>query len=77
MAKRFGTWLSAQKDRNDPVGDLARDYLAPCSDNGGRASCARHSWSEDGVLTHMEIHGAHPDAIRAYEAAVKEWKAAA
>ncbi len=26
----FNSWLRRQKDRDDPVGDLARDYIDDC-----------------------------------------------
>jgi hypothetical protein len=60
---RFGVWLLEQRDRQDPVGDLARDYIA-----GG---CRGYSARE--VRDHMTSVGASCYAANAMDQAVEEW----
>lgn len=59
----FGTWLRRQADRDDPVGDLARDFR----DGGSRA------YTLIGVKRDMRQAHAFEGAWDALEAAVEEW----
>jgi len=61
----FGTWLRRQAHRQDPVGDLARDFKA----SGSRA------YTEVGVRENMTRHDACDLAWVALESAVDEWTA--
>lgn len=64
-AEPFGTWLRRQANRDDWVGDLARDFR----DGGSRA------YTSSGVREDMRRHGARGNAWRALEQAVREWEA--
>lgn len=59
----FGVWLGRQQDRNDPVGDLARDYIA-----SGIYPAALKD-----LKRHMAAQGASPQAWSAFDRAVGEW----
>jgi hypothetical protein len=59
---KFATWLLGQRFRNDPVGDVARDF-----------SLAGVGETTDQVRRHMVSLGATPAAMRALSQAVKEW----
>jgi hypothetical protein len=59
---RFAVWLVEQRYRNDPVGDVARDF-----------SLAGVGQTADQVRRHMVSLGATPAAMRALSQAVKEW----
>lgn len=68
MKPTFRAWLGAQKKRNDPVGDLARDWL---SDRGR----PRGPLNLDRMVERIyECHGSFM-AVDAAERAWKEWKA--
>jgi hypothetical protein len=64
---RFISWLRQQKDRDDPVGDLARDLIR---DPGGhkirRIPALRKRLSDSRVCQ---------GAVVALDAALKEWRA--
>jgi hypothetical protein len=70
----FGTWLSLQAERRDPVGDLARDFLG--DDGCGRCSDVAEEAESMGVqdvAASMTAHGAAPVAFDAFNAACAEW----
>ena len=54
----FTDWLSEQRDRDDPIGDLARDML---DDSYWPSTCE----SLSGLLTYLAHRGACEGAIRA------------
>jgi len=59
-------WLRTQRDRQDAVGDFARDYLAD--------SCASRLATLSGLDHHMrDDHGAEDKVWRARDAAWREW----
>lgn len=70
MAKSFGSWLKAQKHRNDLIGDLAKDFITACR------------WREEDPLTKTRDHvafqmacmNACSEAFEALDAAELEWK---
>lgn len=66
----FHLWIEGQKDRDDPVGDLAgdiwRDRVFPVTAKT-RAEIQRY----------MEMHGAVPEAVKALKQAWSEFKAQA
>jgi len=64
MAETFGAWLKAQVNRNDPVGDLARDFV---QSPGSGAS------SVNGIRRDLERHNAIPAAHDALDEAAREW----
>lgn len=71
----FGKWLLAQTRRSGPIGELARDYKAPC----GCPACAGRTsrrYSVAGVREELARHAAKPDAYAALEAAEAEWRQA-
>lgn len=59
----FGVWLLMQRHRNDPVGDLARDF----GSSGGPAG------SPDAALRHLIAGGAQRGARAAFDQALAEW----
>ena len=62
----FTAWLRTQTHRNDPIGDLARDFTAD-----PRARTAR---SPNGVQSLLLEAGACHEAHEACDAAAKEWQ---
>ncbi|MBB6343778.1 hypothetical protein FHU36_000287 [Nonomuraea muscovyensis] len=71
----FGAWLAGQAHRNDPIGDLARDYLAACG--CGEGSCSRNRpRSVDGVRRDLDNHSAIAAAYAALDRAAAEWRSA-
>jgi hypothetical protein len=70
----FGAWLALQTERRDPVGDLARDFLA--DDGCGRCSDiaeeAQYMGVED-VAANLAEHGASQPAFDAFNEACAEW----
>lgn len=68
MATTFRRWLTEQRDRDDPVGDIARDVLAD--------SCARGLWAPRSLRRHMvDTHEPIDRALDAFDRAEAEWRA--
>jgi len=70
MPKTFGAWLKAQQERNDPVGDLARDFIDACRwmKNDPMAM------SPGSVTLQMACLNACSEAYEALDAAAAEWE---
>lgn len=72
MAKSFGSWLKAQQHRDDPIGDLAQDFLADIKRT-------EHPWPSHWSVTtlrhRLEFQCACDGAFEALDQAVAEWKA--
>lgn len=72
MAKSFGSWLKAQQHRDDPIGDLAQDFLSDIKRT-------EHGWPSHWsakTLRHRLMFLAAPDAVfAALDQAVEEWEA--
>ena len=64
----FHRWLQQQVKRNDPIGDLARDV------KGDRKFPIADS-TRAGVQDYLELRGAVPGAIRAFQDAWREFEA--
>lgn len=64
----FHDWLVLQVDREDPTGDVARDYAA-----GVRDSDHRIARTPDELMEILEETGYSFDAYRSTESAVAEW----
>jgi hypothetical protein len=64
----FHDWLLLQADREDPTGDVARDYAA-----GVRDSDHRIARTPDELMEILEETGYSFDAYRATESALAEW----
>lgn len=67
----FAYWLLQQDRRNDPIGDLARDYRSDIADG-----CAPRSMlaTVQDVRVHLElVHNAWSLALDALDAAETEW----
>jgi hypothetical protein len=62
----FSEWLRAQRRRDDPVGDLARDAMADDGWLGGRDLSALHG--------HLSRYGACEGAHDALDRAWREWR---
>jgi hypothetical protein len=59
-------WLRAQKKRQDPVGDFARDFLTD--------DCAKGLRTLSGIDRHMQdAHNAIDAALEARDRAWREW----
>ena len=71
MAQSFGSWLKAQRDRNDPVGDLAQDFITACKwrDEDPDLKDPHH------VRFQMDCLSASSEAHAALDAAAAEWQA--
>jgi hypothetical protein len=64
----FRQWLIQQKGRNDPVGDVARDFIDD--------ECAKRLRSPKSIQRHIELaHDACPAALEALQRAIREYKA--
>lgn len=72
MAQSFGAWLKRQADRNDPVGDLAQDFLCACKWRKEDPD----EMTRDSIHFQMGCLGAGLDAYRALAKASKEWQSA-
>lgn len=66
-AATFYGWLMRQRQRDDPVGDLARDAKLD-------STFPRAAQTHNGVLRHLEEYGASYPAQEAFERAWKEWE---
>lgn len=64
-AQSFTGWLKEQVDRQDPVGDLARDFSTDTS----------QATTVSGVRRHMNQLGCSDLAERALDRAATEWMA--
>ncbi|WP_459793096.1 hypothetical protein [Arthrobacter sp. AD-310] len=64
----FHDWLVLQADRDDPIGDISKDYAA-----GVRDSDHRIARTPDELMEILEETGYSYDAYRAAEEAVAEW----
>ncbi len=64
----FTRWLRRQKGRDDPIGDLASDYIADC-----RLHKVRRNASE--LASHLQLYGC-AGARHALQAALAEYRAA-
>lgn len=62
----FKAWLKAQTQRNDPVGDIARDAAADPRWPRGNARLST-------LIEHLEFNGASPAAVEALRDAYGEW----
>lgn len=71
MTQPFGAWLKDQQHRNDPTGDLAKDFLSACRVRKEDPLTKAH----DDVRFQMACMSACSDAYEALEAAVAEWQA--
>ena len=69
--KTFQMWLKEQNLRNDPVGDVARDF---CQDLQKVRLLPLRILSPTSLVTHMKSLGACRAAIRAAKEAGKEWR---
>lgn len=65
----FYSWLKKQKDRDDPIGDLASDVLRDSTLDTVKKSNSLASWR-----SHLNQKGAPSQAIEALEEAFTEWK---
>jgi len=66
---RFDQWLLAQTDREDPVGDIAREFSEDRS-----IGCAGDIRTPEQLIGHIErVHHAVEPAIRAFEQARAEY----
>jgi hypothetical protein len=66
---RFDQWLLAQTDRDDPVGDIAREFSEDRS-----VGCAGDIRTPEHLISHIErVHHASDLAIRAFEQARAEY----
>ena len=63
----FRQWLIQQKGRNDPVGDVARDFIDD--------ECAKWLRSPKSIQRHIELaHDACPAALEALQRAIREYE---
>ena len=64
----FSTWLFQQQDRNDPTGDLARDYQNdPRRPKGRRLNVEQFSFYLSTRHPSLEARQAFDDAAKEYE----------
>jgi hypothetical protein len=72
MAQSFGSWLKAQRDRDDPVGDLAQDFIRDIK----RTPYKRPSdWSPHRLRVRLQARQASAMATSGFRIAVAEWHA--
>jgi hypothetical protein len=71
MTQAFGTWLKDQQHRDDPIGDLANDFISACKWRKETPDAK----TTDGVQFQMACLGASNEAYAALDQAVAEWKA--
>ena len=63
----FGRWLRQQRTRQDPVGDLARDFISD--------SCGKRLSTFVSIHRHIEeSHTPCVGALEAMERAYREWR---
>jgi hypothetical protein len=61
----FSAWLRRQKDRDDAIGDLARDWIA--DPDAPRAASPRQA------RTHIDLMGASAAALKTLDRAAEKW----
>jgi hypothetical protein len=67
MSTTFRRWLTEQRDRDDPVGDVARDILAD--------GCASGLSAPRSLRRHMvDAHAPIDPALDAFDRAEAEWR---
>lgn len=71
MPKTFGAWLKAQQHRDDPIGDLAEDFIDACRWRKEDPLIK----TRDQVAFQMASLSACAEAYKALDAAELEWKA--
>jgi hypothetical protein len=64
FAMTFDSWLRKQRDRDDPIGDLAQDYIADCRQRKVRYRSIRSLYRD----THG-IRDVFDDALEEYRLA--------
>lgn len=69
----FGSWLAVQKDRHDPVGHLAADFVERCWCSRCKARPHRATTVE-GVWDELFDHHADCLAYAALDQAEAEWR---
>jgi uncharacterized protein YozE (UPF0346 family) len=62
----FWQWINQQKERDDAVGDIARDIIAD-------PTWPRRSWKLTTLMYYLESYAASPNAVRAFAQAWGEW----
>jgi hypothetical protein len=67
-AQAFGDWLRAQSERDDPIGDLARDYIAGLDDSNHRIAK-----TPEELLMIVDEVGCGPRVYEVAQAAGVEW----
>lgn len=73
MAQTFGAWLKRQADRDDPIGDLAQDFIRDIN----RTQHGWPSrWSALALKQRLMYLGVERPVWNAYRSAVAEWKEA-
>ena len=70
MTTTFGSWLIDQQHRNDPIGDLAKDFSSACKWRNEDPAAK----SPDQVSFQMDCLGACDLAYEALDAAATEWR---
>lgn len=68
MKMTFENWLRKQKERDDPIGDLAKDFI------DSYKIILKEKQKRFKVKETMEYFGACSDARIAYDEAMKEYK---
>jgi len=69
----FARWLAAQRRRDDPVGDLARDVASDVA-----SGCAAEPSTPEDCRTHVEdVHAAALWVFDVVACAADEWRSSA
>lgn len=71
MTQAFGTWLKDQQHRDDPIGDLAQDFLRDIKASG---HVPPSRWTDANLKNHLVYRQASKAALAALDQAVKEWR---
>ena len=71
MAQSFGSWLKAQQHRDDPIGELAGDFLTACKLRKEHPP----AFEPEDLQLQMTCLGACDAARQAFDAACREWRA--